>query len=88
MCWSGGWGSRDGYARVATALKFIFQSKVAWGHLQQEMLGNKCQNEETYEKALREAWGRVDQGTINKLVDNHNQQMQKFIQEKGGWTKY
>ena len=62
--------------------------EVAWGHLQHEMLGNRCQNEKTYEQALREAWGRVDQGTINKLVDNHNQQMQKIIQEKGGWTKY
>lgn len=62
--------------------------EVAWGHLQQEMLGNRCQLEEKYEQALREAWSRVDQGTINKLVDNHNIQMQKIIAEKGGWTQY
>ena len=62
--------------------------EVAWGHLQQQLLGNKCQHKETYEKILREAWGRVDQATINKLVANHNQQMKKIIKEKGGWTKY
>jgi transposase len=62
--------------------------EVLWGQLQREMLGNRSTKEEAYEKALREAWGRVQQSTIDKLVANHNKQLGKIIKEKGNWVNY
>jgi hypothetical protein len=63
-------------------------SEVVWGQLQREMLGNRFKKKESYEQALRQAWDRVDQGTIDKLVANHSSQMKKIINAQGNWVKY
>lgn len=63
-------------------------TEVVWGHLQQQLLGHNFKKKHTYEQGLKEAWGRVQQGTINNLVANHNQQMKRIIKAEGSWVNY
>ena len=62
--------------------------EVAWGHLQQQLQGRRFQRKDNYEKEIREAWGRVKQSTIDKLVANHKQQLQKIKEAGGNWVNY
>ena len=43
---------------------------------------------ELLEQGLKEAWCRAQQGTINKLAANHNQQLKRIIKAEGSWVNY
>lgn len=62
--------------------------EVAWGHLQQQLQGRRFRKKEKYENEIREAWGRVKQDTIDKLVAKHMQQLQRIKDKEGGWVQY
>ena len=62
--------------------------EVAWGHLQQQLLGSKYKNKQQYEKQIQQAWSRVQQSTIDKLVAKHREQLQKIEKAKGSWVNY
>lgn len=62
--------------------------EVAWGHLQQQLLGSKYKSKDKYEKLIKQAWSRVDQTTINKLVAKHKEQLQKIKKANGSWVNY
>lgn len=62
--------------------------EVAWGHLQQQLQGRSFSRKDQYEKEVKEAWSRVKQSTIDKLVANHKQQLQKIKSAKGNWVDY
>ncbi len=52
------------------------------------MLGSKYKSKEKYEKLIKQAWSRVDQTTINKLVAKHKEQLQKIKKANGSWVNY
>jgi len=62
--------------------------EVVWGHLQQQLQGRKFKKKEKYEQEIMEAWDRIQQDTIDKLVDHHIQQFQKIKDAQGEWVKY
>ena len=62
--------------------------EVAWGHLQQQLQGESFKKKSMYENQVMEAWSKVQQSTINKLVANHTQQLKKISKANGNWVDY
>lgn len=62
--------------------------EVVWGQLEYELVGSTHSKKGEYEQEIQQAWDRVEQDTIDKLVANHNKQLQKVIKQKGGWVGY
>lgn len=58
-----------------------------WGVLTAKMVGKRGNNSDTWRKAIKAAWGEVEQATIDKLVASVPARMQRILDGDGNWIK-
>jgi transposase len=59
-----------------------------WGVLRGHLRGVKAKSTDCWFAAYREAWERVKQGTINKLVEGMPARLERIIEAKGLWVPH
>jgi hypothetical protein len=58
-----------------------------WGVFNQKLLSLRATTTHGVKETLEKAWAKVEQSTINELVEQVPRRMQEVIQKKGEWIK-
>ena len=59
--------------------------EVAWGMLDEQLQGMKGSSNKAWRSNIKEAWAKVSQTSINKLVASLPDRMQHVIEREGKW---
>lgn len=62
--------------------------ELCWGILDHNLQGHNPRTWEGWQKAICKAWDEVEINTINKVVLKAKGQIDKIIEQEGGWVSY
>ncbi len=59
-----------------------------WGMLDQHLIRSKAGCTATWYKLIRDAWGKVQQESINKLVNGVRDRLHNIVEHEGNWVPH
>jgi hypothetical protein len=75
----------EGYPAQSWDLNII---ENCWGMLHNNMEGTKAKTPDGWRKVILAAWGKVNQSSINSLVEGMEARVLAVLQNEGPWTPH